>query len=153
MRVSLARALFIEPDVLLLDEPTNHVRFTTQSSFTLFCLRKRSSLFHPLLHIHSFFSRRSVSCLIFLKPPPHVHAQLTSSIVLSQLFASPSPTTDMLHCLSCCPAIQLDLHAVVWLEEYLRGYENTVIVVSHARDFLNSVVTDILQLDNKKITR
>jgi hypothetical protein len=47
----------------------------------------------------------------------------------------------------------LDLHAVVWLEEYLRGYENTVIVVSHARDFLNSVVTDILQLDNKKITR
>ena len=71
MRVSLALALFIAPDVLLLDEPTNH----------------------------------------------------------------------------------LDLHAVLWLEDYLQQWKKTLIVVSHARDFLNNVVTDILHLQNKQLAR
>jgi ATP-binding cassette subfamily F protein 3 len=71
MRVALARALFICPDVLLLDEPTNH----------------------------------------------------------------------------------LDLHAVLWLEEYLQSWDKTLIVVSHARSFLNSVVTDILHFQHKDIRR
>eukprot|EP00004_Rigifila_ramosa_P021354 TRINITY_DN5664_c0_g1_i1.p1 TRINITY_DN5664_c0_g1~~TRINITY_DN5664_c0_g1_i1.p1 ORF type:complete len:740 (-),score=178.61 TRINITY_DN5664_c0_g1_i1:19-2148(-) len=71
MRVALARALFIAPDVLLLDEPTNH----------------------------------------------------------------------------------LDLHAVLWLEDYLNSWPNTLIIVSHAREFLNNVVTDILHFQNKTIVR
>ena len=70
MRVSLARALFVNHDILMLDEPTNH----------------------------------------------------------------------------------LDLDAVMWLEDYLIKTKNTVVVVSHAREFLNTVCTDIIHFFDSKLT-
>jgi ATP-binding cassette subfamily F protein 3 len=71
MRIALAQALFIDPDILLLDEPTNH----------------------------------------------------------------------------------LDLLSVLWLEDYLLSYSKTLIIVSHDRDFLNTVCTDIIHMQNKKLVR
>uniref|UniRef100_A0A7S3PEA4 ABC transporter domain-containing protein n=1 Tax=Aplanochytrium stocchinoi TaxID=215587 RepID=A0A7S3PEA4_9STRA len=69
MRVSIARALFLEPTLMLLDEPTNH----------------------------------------------------------------------------------LDLNAVIWLDDYLQKWKKTLLIVSHDQDFLDSVCTDIIHLDQKKL--
>ena len=69
MRISLARALFIQPTLLMLDEPTNH----------------------------------------------------------------------------------LDLRAAIWLEEYLMRWKKTLIVVSHDRDFLDSVTSDIIHLHDERL--
>jgi len=70
MRVALASALFLNPDVLLLDEPTNH----------------------------------------------------------------------------------LDFPAVLWLEEYLQNYEETLVLVSHDRSFVNNVITDVVHFDDRRLT-
>jgi hypothetical protein len=70
MRVALAAALFVNPDLLLLDEPTNH----------------------------------------------------------------------------------LDFPAVLWLEDYLQTYQKTLVVVSHDRNFVNSVITDVIHFHNQSLT-
>ena len=70
VRISLAKALFVMPDLLLLDEPTNH----------------------------------------------------------------------------------LDMNAVMWLEDYLINWPYTLIIVSHAKDFINNIATDIIHLSNQKLT-
>lgn len=70
MRIALAEALFIEPDLLLLDEPSNH----------------------------------------------------------------------------------LDLETVIWLEDYLKEYEKSLIVISHSQDFLNNVCTAIIHLKDQRLS-
>src|SRR5699024_10022512 len=49
------------------------------------------------------------------------------------------------------PTNGLDIHAIQWLEEFLIDFENTVIVVSHDRHFLNKVCTHIADVDYGKI--
>ena len=49
------------------------------------------------------------------------------------------------------PTNHLDLEAIAWLEEFLINFDNTVIVVSHDRYFLNKVCTHIADIDYAKI--
>ena len=49
------------------------------------------------------------------------------------------------------PTNHLDLDAIAWLEEFLINFDNTVIVVSHDRYFLNKVCTHIADIDYGKI--
>ena len=50
------------------------------------------------------------------------------------------------------PSNHLDLEAVLWLEDFLRAYPATILLVSHERDFLNNVVDHILHLTGGKLT-
>ncbi len=50
------------------------------------------------------------------------------------------------------PTNHLDLPTIQWLEEYLQSYEGTVIVVSHDREFLDRMVTKIVEVSMQKIT-
>jgi ATPase subunit of ABC transporter with duplicated ATPase domains len=49
------------------------------------------------------------------------------------------------------PTNHLDIHAINWLEHFLLNFENTVIVVSHDRHFLNKVCTHMADIDFSKI--
>jgi len=50
------------------------------------------------------------------------------------------------------PSNHLDLEAVLWLEDFLKSYPATILLVSHERDFLNNVVDHILHLSGGKLT-
>lgn len=50
------------------------------------------------------------------------------------------------------PTNDLDIDAVMWLENYLANYENTVLVVSHDRHFLDAVATHTIDIDYGRIT-
>ena len=73
-------------------------------------------------------------------------AQMIKVLLARALFGNP----DIL--LLDEPTNHLDLDAIAWLEEFLINFENTVIVVSHDRYFLNKVCTYIADIDYGKIT-
>ncbi len=50
------------------------------------------------------------------------------------------------------PTNDLDLDTVAWLEDYLSNFENTVLVVSHDRHFLDSVCTHTIDIDYNKMS-
>ncbi len=50
------------------------------------------------------------------------------------------------------PTNHLDFEAMVWLENFLMKYKETLIIISHDRDILNKTVTQIVHLENQKLT-
>jgi len=51
------------------------------------------------------------------------------------------------------PTNHLDLDAILWVEEWLKRYEGTLVIISHDRDFLDGVVNVVVHIDNKKLKR
>ncbi|HKU47060.1 MAG TPA: ATP-binding cassette domain-containing protein [Burkholderiales bacterium] len=51
------------------------------------------------------------------------------------------------------PTNHLDLDAIIWLEDWLRRYPGTLLVISHDRDFLDGVVKAIVHIDQKRLRR
>uniref|UniRef100_A0A8D3E745 ATP-binding cassette sub-family F member 3 n=1 Tax=Scophthalmus maximus TaxID=52904 RepID=A0A8D3E745_SCOMX len=49
------------------------------------------------------------------------------------------------------PTNMLDVRAILWLENYLQTWQSTILVVSHDRNFLNAVVTDIIHLHTQRL--
>ena len=50
------------------------------------------------------------------------------------------------------PTNHLDLDAVLWLEQWLRGYPGTLLLVSHDREFLDGVVGRILHFEGGRLS-
>ena len=50
------------------------------------------------------------------------------------------------------PTNHLDLDAVLWLEEWLKKYQGTLLLISHDRDFLDSVMTHIVHIEHQLMT-
>jgi ATP-binding cassette subfamily F protein 3 len=50
------------------------------------------------------------------------------------------------------PTNHLDLDAVIWLEEWLRTYPGTLLLISHDRDFLDAVTTHIAHIEQQRVT-
>ncbi|WP_420475087.1 ATP-binding cassette domain-containing protein [Noviherbaspirillum sp. ST9] len=51
------------------------------------------------------------------------------------------------------PTNHLDLDAIIWLEDWLKRYPGTLIIISHDRDFLDGVVNVIVHIDDRKLKR
>lgn len=49
------------------------------------------------------------------------------------------------------PTNHLDIGTLKWLEQYLKGYKGTMVIVSHDRYFLNEIVTRVFEIENRKL--
>ncbi|MFS8113956.1 ABC-F family ATP-binding cassette domain-containing protein [Rhizobium jaguaris] len=50
------------------------------------------------------------------------------------------------------PSNHLDLESLIWLEEFLRGYEGALLMTSHDREFMNRIVTKIIEIDGGSLS-
>jgi ATP-binding cassette subfamily F protein 3 len=51
------------------------------------------------------------------------------------------------------PTNHLDLDAIIWLEDWLKRYPGTLVIISHDRDFLDGVVNVVVHIDERKLKR
>jgi ATPase subunit of ABC transporter with duplicated ATPase domains len=50
------------------------------------------------------------------------------------------------------PSNHLDLESLIWLEEFLRGYEGALMMTSHDREFMNRIITKVVEIDGGALT-
>jgi ATPase subunit of ABC transporter with duplicated ATPase domains len=50
------------------------------------------------------------------------------------------------------PSNHLDLESLIWLEDFLRGYEGALVMTSHDREFMNRIVTKVVEIDGGALT-
>jgi ATPase subunit of ABC transporter with duplicated ATPase domains len=50
------------------------------------------------------------------------------------------------------PSNHLDLESLIWLEQFLKGYEGTLLMTSHDREFMNRIVNKIVEIDGGALT-
>src|SRR6202158_1007107 len=50
------------------------------------------------------------------------------------------------------PSNHLDLESLIWLEEFLKGYEGALLMTSHDREFMNRIVTKVVEIDGGVLT-
>ncbi len=51
------------------------------------------------------------------------------------------------------PTNHLDINAIEWLEDYLKSYKNAVVIVSHDREFLDKIVSQVYEIERGRITK
>src|SRR6476620_280608 len=50
------------------------------------------------------------------------------------------------------PSNHLDLESLIWLEQFLKGYEGALLMTAHDREFMNRIVTKIVEIDGGELT-
>ncbi len=50
------------------------------------------------------------------------------------------------------PSNHLDLESLIWLEQFLKGYDGALLMTSHDREFMNRIVTKIIEIDGGELT-
>src|ERR1700744_4379348 len=50
------------------------------------------------------------------------------------------------------PSNHLDLESLIWLEQFLKGYEGALMMTSHDREFINRIVNKIVEIDGGTLT-
>jgi ATPase subunit of ABC transporter with duplicated ATPase domains len=50
------------------------------------------------------------------------------------------------------PSNHLDLESLIWLEQFLKGYEGALMMTSHDREFMNRIITKVIEIDGGQLT-